>query len=168
MLPDVVGAGPGIVANLARTGNGVEGPGKRPVARIKRLHSAADAVLGACEAGNDQPVVVQRRARDTETVLPAFRLHRPEHGAGLLVERHELTVQLASVDPAVAQANAAARRLVETCRVHPVLKDDGGTRRCGRAAVEILLHALLKPVERVDLEEDLIKEEPSPGHDPVS
>ena len=109
MLPDVAVLRPGVVADLAGAGNGVEGPGERPGLRIVRLHAAADAVLGAGEAGDDEPVVIERRARDGEPFLPSLRLHRPDHRAGPLIEREELAVQLADEHLAVAQADAAAR-----------------------------------------------------------
>jgi hypothetical protein len=97
------------VADLARTRNRVERPHGRAVSRVERLHTSADAVLRAGKARDNQAIVVQRRARDAESLLPAFSLHRPDDGTASLIQCDELAVQLADVDLAVAESQAAAR-----------------------------------------------------------
>src|SRR3990172_9194470 len=58
-----------------------------------------------------------------------------------------------------------ARRLLQACRVHPVLEDDGGTRWGVCGPVEILFDALLKLTEGADLEKHLVEEDPPPAFD---
>src|SRR5689334_21803767 len=109
MLPDVVVLRPRVVAELAGTGNRVERPLERSVVRVVRLDAAADAVLGAGKAGDDESVVVQRRAGNGVALFPPLGLDRPRDRAGALIERQQLAVQLADEHLPLAEANAAAR-----------------------------------------------------------
>ena len=102
MHPEIVVLRPRVVAELAGPGDRVERPDELAALRVERLDAAADAVLGAGEARDDEPIVVERCARDREPVLPALGLHRPRDFAGLLVERDELAVELADEHFAVA------------------------------------------------------------------
>src|SRR5690606_10702821 len=107
--PDLVVLGPRVVADLAGARNRIEGPDELAASRVVRLHAAADAALAAGKAGEHEPIVVERRARDRVALLPALGLHRPRDVAGRLVERDELAVELADVDLAVPETDAAAR-----------------------------------------------------------
>src|SRR5690606_42010397 len=107
--PDVVVLRPGLVAGLAGAGDRVERPDETAVVRVVGLHAAANAALGAGEAGDHEAVVVELGASDAVALLPALGLHGPEDAAVALIERDELAVELADEDFAVAQADAAAR-----------------------------------------------------------
>src|SRR5690606_1464285 len=68
-----------------------------------------NAALAAGEARDDEAVVVERRARDRVALLPALRLHGPDHLPARLIERDELAVELTYIDFAVPDADTAAR-----------------------------------------------------------
>src|SRR5690606_25356346 len=72
------------------------------------LHHAAHAVLGAGEAGDHEPLVVQWRAGDAVTVLPVGGLYFPGDLAAGLVEGHEARIELADVYVVLAHAHATA------------------------------------------------------------
>ncbi len=108
VLPRVVVRGPGVVADFAGTRNRVEGPDELAGLRVERLHAAASAAVAAREARDHEAVVVERGGRDAEAVRVRFRLHGPDHGAAAWVEREQLAVELARVDLAVADRDAAA------------------------------------------------------------
>ena len=101
-MPQIVVLRPRVVADFAGPGNRVERPDELAAPRVERLDAAADAVLGAGKARDDEPIEIERRARDREPVLPALGLHRPLDFAGLLIERDELAVELTDEHLAVA------------------------------------------------------------------
>ncbi|MCY3730412.1 MAG: hypothetical protein OXF98_03655 [Rhodospirillaceae bacterium] len=70
----VVVLGPGFVTEFAGARYGVERPHQRPVVGVIGLDAPAHAVLRARKTRHDQTVVIQRRAGDGETLLPAFGL----------------------------------------------------------------------------------------------
>ena len=109
VLPEVVVGRPGVVAGLARSGHRVERPRELAAVRLERFHSTANAAFAAGERHDHETVVVQRRGRDREALLPAFRLNRPRDVTRALIERDELAVELADVHAAVAERHAAAR-----------------------------------------------------------
>src|SRR4029077_20568697 len=109
VLPDVAVLRPGLMAALAGAGDRVEGPNQLSGLRVERLDATAHADLGAREARDNEPVVVQRRVRERKTLLPALRLNRPYRLAGFLVEREQLAVELAHEHLAGAETDTAAR-----------------------------------------------------------
>src|SRR5262249_5999223 len=119
VLPGVVVRGPRVVAELAGAGDRIEGPDELAGARVERLHAAAAAAVAAREARDHEAVVVERRGRDAEAVRVRLGLNGPDDGAAALVERDELAVELARVDLAVAERDAAA---------HPTATDDRDAR----------------------------------------
>ena len=75
--PQIVVLRPRVVTEFAGPGNRVERPDELAALGVERFDAAADAVLRAGEARDDEPIEVERRARDREPVLPALGLHRP-------------------------------------------------------------------------------------------
>jgi len=106
---DLAVSGPCIVAYLAGIRHRVERPNEFAAARIERPEAALDAVFCARETRNDESVIVEWRARDTEPILPAFRLYGPDDLAVALVQCDELAVELADINLAVAHRQATAR-----------------------------------------------------------
>ncbi len=106
-LPRVGIRRPGVVPELARAGDGVERPQQLAVLRVVRLDAAADAELGAGEAGDHDAVEIERRGGEREAVLRAFGLHGPRSLAGAPVERDETTVERAEEHLVFAQGDAA-------------------------------------------------------------
>src|SRR5207245_5154389 len=109
VFPRVARLRPGVVADLAGTGDGVEVPEHLAGLGVVGGYAAANAIVGARDAGVDAAVVVERRARDRVALLPQHDLRLPLDLAAPLVERDELAVELAEVDAAVAERDAAAR-----------------------------------------------------------
>ena len=109
VLPDVAVLRPSLVADLAGTGHGVEGPFELAGLRVERLDAAARAEIAAREARDDFAVVVERRAGDAEADLRILGLDRPDDSARALIERDELRVELADEDLAVAEPKPARR-----------------------------------------------------------
>ncbi len=107
VAPHLVVRRPRVVAWLTGTRDRVERPDELAVPRVVRLHASAHAELGAGEARDHEAVVVQRRRRDRESVLPALGLHAPDDLACLLIEGDELAVELAREHLAVADRDAA-------------------------------------------------------------
>ena len=109
VLPDLVVLRPGLVAGLAAARDRVERPHELAVVGVERLHAAAHADLGAREARDHEAVVVQRRVRDREAVLPALGLHGPRDRACFGIEGYELSVEPPEKDATGAVGDAAAR-----------------------------------------------------------
>src|SRR5690606_17922147 len=107
MHPHLVVLRPGLVAELAGPRDRVEGPAKLAPLRVVGFHAAADAELGAGEAGDHEPVAVQRGAGDAVALRPALRLGRPEDAPVTLIERDQPAVELADEHLAVAEPDAA-------------------------------------------------------------
>jgi len=65
------------MAGVPGSRNRVEGPERFSGPCTECAHSAASCKLPSGEPGDDHALVVQRRARDREAVLPALCLYRP-------------------------------------------------------------------------------------------
>jgi len=76
-----------------------------PVPGVERGHAGADAVFGARDAREHQPVVIAIGARQAEAVVVVLELGPPQELAGLLVESREAAVEQARVHPAVANGD---------------------------------------------------------------
>ncbi len=87
VLPDRVVGTPGVVAKFTRAGDGVKSPLQRTVSGVEGFDSAAHAHFAAGKAGNHHAVVIERRCRDGETLLPLFSLDLPAHGTVFAIER---------------------------------------------------------------------------------
>ncbi len=105
----VLSARPRVVTEFSGPRHGVERPHELAVARAERVDLAAARHLAAREARDDHPVVVQRRARDAEAVLPPLGLDGPDDLARALIERDEPRVVQADEDLALAHRDTAAR-----------------------------------------------------------
>src|SRR5262245_61881666 len=104
----VVGAGrPGVAANLARAGVGVEAPDFLTRLGIERIDATAYAVFRARHARVDQAVVVAEGAGDAVAVVVVLELRPPDLLARLLVQRDEATVEQAREHHAFADCHAA-------------------------------------------------------------
>src|SRR5688572_29632062 len=101
-LPRGAVRGPRVMTELAGARNRVERPDELAVARAERPDLAAARHLAAREAGDDQAVVVERRARDAEAVLPTLGLDGPNDLARALIERDEPRVVQAHEDLTLA------------------------------------------------------------------
>src|SRR5579859_5897035 len=99
------GGWPGVPTEVARRGDRVEAPDLVPILGIQRGHSAADALLRARDAGEDEPVVVAVRAGQAIAVLVVLELGAPLDLAGLLVQGDETAVEQAGVDSPVADSD---------------------------------------------------------------
>src|SRR5690606_21861471 len=106
--PDVGIGRPGLRAKLAWCGNGVESPYEFAGFGVIGLDPATNSTISAGEAGDDHPVIVEWRGSDGEAILPALGLHRPDHLAGVLVEREQLAVELADEHLVIAVADSTA------------------------------------------------------------
>ena len=106
VLPDLIVPGPGVMAVFAGTRDGVEGPDQAAIVRVVGLDLPADTVFRAGETADDQAVVIEGRAGDGIALLPALCLDRPDGLAALLIERHDLAVELADEDLALAESHA--------------------------------------------------------------
>ena len=109
VFPCIVVLRPGIMTNLARTRNRVEGPDQVSVLRIVGLDPASRTVLAAGKADDDQSVEVKGCGRNRVTVLPALRLNGPRRFARFLIQRHQAAVQLSHINLALTQREATAR-----------------------------------------------------------
>src|SRR6185436_11016074 len=90
--PGIAVLGPGLAAGLAGRGYRVEGPLQLASLGFVGLEPPARAHLAAVEADDDEAVVVQRRGRDGEAVLPALGGNLPFDLACALIERGELRI----------------------------------------------------------------------------
>ncbi len=109
VLPRVVRLRPAVVARLAGPRYRVERPDQPAVLRVERLHAAARAAVAAREADDHLAVVVDRRGRDREVLLPALGRDVPERLAGRAIERDEPRVEPADEHLVAAHRDAAAR-----------------------------------------------------------
>ena len=109
VAPDIVVLGPSVVPELAGPRHGKECPDQRAVVGIVGLYAAAHAKLGAGKARDDEAVVVQRRARDREALLPLLGLDAPGDFTRALIESDQPAVELAHVDLAVPERDTAIR-----------------------------------------------------------
>ena len=100
-------------------------------------------------AAPSSPVTRSDDRATLRTVLPI--VHAQEE------RRAKLSVELDVPHP--------VRRLLQTFRIHPILKDDGGASRSAREPVIVLFDTLLKSFEGVDLEEHLVEEQAPPTLD---
>ena len=104
----VAGLRPGFAPEFARAGHRMEGPGQRSVVGIVGLDSPPDAAFGAGEAGDDQAIVVERRAGEREAFLPVLRLRLPDDFPGCPVQCDQVCIQLPDEDPVVGKAHTTA------------------------------------------------------------
>src|SRR4029079_16211373 len=72
-LPRVPVLRPALVPRPPGTRHGIERPRFFAVLRTERLNLAAARPLAAREADDHEPVVVERRAREAEALLPRLR-----------------------------------------------------------------------------------------------
>src|SRR6188508_1276190 len=91
--PDLVVLRPGIVAELARTRNRIERPKQLAVAGVVCFDAPAHPDLGTRKARDDHAVVIERRTRDGEALLPTLGLNRPNFVSRALIERNEPAVE---------------------------------------------------------------------------
>ena len=82
------------MASFAGSRNRIKHPTQLPRVRIVRFHAPAYAHLTTVDASDDHAVVVKRRARNAEALLPGLHLHGPEHFPGALIERHQPGIDL--------------------------------------------------------------------------
>src|SRR5438094_569553 len=109
VLPRVVVLRPGLMSDLAGTGNRVEGPHQISVFGVVRFHTASRAVLTTGKADDDPAIVEKRSGRNCVAFLPAFGLDGPNDFARLFIQSDEAAIQLADVDLAFADRESAAR-----------------------------------------------------------
>ena len=91
-------------------GNRVEAPDQLAVLGVIGLDEAADAVLAAVGADQDFAIRRGRRHRLAVALLGIADLLLPDDGAGLGVERDELGVEGADIDPVLVDGDAAVVR----------------------------------------------------------
>ncbi len=92
------------------SGIGVEGPEQLAVVGVERLDEAADAVLAAVGADQHLAVDGDRRHRLRVAGFRVGDLRRPQHLAGLGVEREQLGVERSHVEPVAHDGDAAVVR----------------------------------------------------------
>ena len=105
-----IGLGPGVAANLARAGHGVEAPDLLAGRGVEGLDEAANAELGAGDAQNHLVFDHQRRHGGRVAALVVFERHVEQHGAGLHVERHQVRIERRHVQPIAQHTKAAIDR----------------------------------------------------------
>src|SRR5690606_8723214 len=115
-LPDVGILRPGVVAELAGAGDGVEAPQLLAGFRVEGAYPAARAEVAAGVAGDDHALEVQRCRRQTVAEARFAGLRFPQDFAGALVERHQHGVEATNEDLAFTQAHTTA---------HPAAADEG-------------------------------------------
>src|SRR6185503_958310 len=98
---------PRVVARLAGARDRVERPDELAVVGVVGFHSAARSTVGAREARDYEPVVVNRRRRDREIFLRSLGLDDPGRRARGTVERNELAVEPAHEDLVLADGDTA-------------------------------------------------------------
>ncbi len=96
------------MTHLTGSGYGVERPQGLAILRAECSNTASGGELAAGKAADNHPVVVERRARDGEPVLPALRLYGPQLLAGVLIQRDNRAVKPSQENFPLADRDAAA------------------------------------------------------------
>src|SRR6516225_4583569 len=76
VFPRVVILRPAVVADLAGTGDGIKRPDQATLLGVVRFYASTGAVLATGKTHNDHAVVVERRSRNREPLLPALEIGR--------------------------------------------------------------------------------------------
>src|SRR5262249_42476619 len=106
---EIVRLRPSVGAELAWCRDGPEPPLLFPGLGVDRRQESARRAVAAGDAGVDDAVVVERRARDRVAVLPAGDLRLPERRAGFDIERDDVAVEVAEEHLAFADGDATVR-----------------------------------------------------------
>src|SRR5512146_531056 len=93
---------------LSGPGYGVEGPAQLAGLRVVGLDAPARPHIASGKPRDDHAVVIERGAGDDVAGLGIFGLDRPAHLAGLLIEGHQLGIQLADEHHAVAESKSTS------------------------------------------------------------
>ena len=105
LLPAV--ALPRLVAELARSGHGVESPEAFAGGRVVGVDESAGAEFAAADADDDLVLHHERRARQAVADHRVGDLRLPQRRAGPRVERDERGVERADEQPVVEDRHAA-------------------------------------------------------------
>ncbi len=105
-----IGLRPGVAANLARAGHGVEAPDLLAGRGVEGLDEAANAELGAGDAEDHLVFDHQRRHGRRVAALVVLERDVEQHGAGLHVERHQVRIEGRHEQPIAQHAEAAIDR----------------------------------------------------------
>ena len=119
LLPAV--ALPRLVAELARSGHGVEAPETFAARRVVGVDESADRVFAAAHAHDDLVLHHERRARQLVALHRVGHLHLPQHRAAPRVERDEHGVERADEQPVVEDRHAAVEAVVLVRVLHRLL-----------------------------------------------
>src|SRR5579859_126521 len=115
-------AGPGLVAFLARGGNGPETPGAAAGVDVESREIAAMSGIAAGDADHHFVFDEQRRAGDVAAALAhVLDVDSPELAAGFLVERHDIIIERAKEHAAGADGHAARPGAVDNADLARVL-----------------------------------------------
>src|SRR5262249_30654579 len=108
-LPGIVVLRPGLVALFAAGGDGVAPPQMLAGLGVPAVDEAANAELGAGNAGHQHAVRDQRRNRERKALLPFRRLRLPQLLAVFGVIRDDVSVERGAEDLAVVDGCALVR-----------------------------------------------------------
>ncbi len=103
LFPRLRVLGPAVMTHLARTGYGVKSPHLLAVFGIVGCDVASDSSVPTSCASDHQAPVIKRSTGNGVALLPAAHLSRPKGLSGLLIQGHQLAIQLTDIDFSVSQ-----------------------------------------------------------------